>query len=100
MHTRCPEYQIRSKKNDSVDTYGKVEVVSGYLNFYVNNLNVIANIMSDIILNKELKMINFKTENYKKQIDNEKPSLQQEQKQYSLLCKQKRKLERRNKRKR
>ncbi len=52
------------------------------------------------ILNKELKIINFKTENYKKQIDNEKPSLQQEQKQYSLLCKQKRKLERRNKRKR
>ena len=31
----------------------KVEVVSGYLNFYANNLNVISKTMSDIISNKE-----------------------------------------------
>lgn len=35
------------------ENINKVEVVSGYLNFYANNSNVISNTMSDIILNKE-----------------------------------------------
>ncbi len=38
---------------DFGDNISKVDVVSGYLNFFVNNEKVINNIMTDVILNKE-----------------------------------------------
>jgi len=38
---------------DFGDNISKVEVVSGYLNFFVDNNKVVNNIMKDIVLNKE-----------------------------------------------